>query len=80
MVFEDHLQKNGFDLKGRIVLCGYQEDAVANYYTAEGQEIIDDEVSKKTNAGWQFLRQSFWICNGVRAQGCKLHKKICKKR
>jgi hypothetical protein len=51
---ENHLQKNGFDLKGRMVICGYQEDAISNYYTSSTQEIIDDEVSKKTNVGWQF--------------------------
>lgn len=50
---EAHLAQQ-FALKGRMVICGYQEDAIPSYFTCVNRAIIDDEVSIKTKAGWQY--------------------------
>jgi len=54
LTLERCLQESGFNLKGRVVIAGYQEDAIPSYYTSCKQAIIDDEVSTKTKAGWHF--------------------------
>lgn len=51
---EDHLRANHFDVAGRVVICGFQADAVPSYYTFEDHLALDDESSQKTKAGWQF--------------------------
>src|SRR5581483_2291628 len=50
---ESHLASH-FNLNGRMVICGYQEDAIPSYYTSLHRTVIDDEVSTKTKAGWRF--------------------------
>ena len=49
-----------FDLKGRIIICGYQEDAVPSYYSRHHSDDIDDEVSIKTDQGWDFASRSMF--------------------
>jgi hypothetical protein len=51
---ENHLARERFALQGRMVICGYQEDAIPSYYTSIYRSVIDDEVSIKTKAGWHF--------------------------
>ncbi len=51
---EAHLAQQEFDLKGRMVICGYQEDAIRSYYTHFNRANIDDEASIKTKSGWQY--------------------------
>ncbi|MFA6527025.1 MAG: hypothetical protein WCT20_01225, partial [Candidatus Babeliales bacterium] len=39
-------------LDGRLVIAGYEEDAMPRYYTFFDQPIIDDEASRKNDGGW----------------------------
>ncbi len=72
------LAQNGFEPVGRILICGYQEDAVPSYYTAGDAAIIDDEVSKKTNVGWQFATGNlFGFATGFLLQDCAGTNKTC---
>lgn len=49
---EQRLKDSGIELDGRLVIAGYEEDAMPRYYTFFRQPIIDDEASRKNNGGW----------------------------
>ncbi len=51
---ENYVQEQGFTLHGRMIIAGYQEDAIPSYYTSFNDSIIDDEISIKTKVGWDF--------------------------
>lgn len=53
---EDHIRNAGFTVVGRIVVCGYQQAAIPSYFTHGLYGLIDDEVSLKTSAGWNFAQ------------------------
>lgn len=53
LLLENHIIAQGFSVDGRIVICGYQEDAIPSYVTSHDEAIIDDEQSVKTAAGWK---------------------------
>ena len=75
---EAHIKDQGFLLDGRMIICGYQEDAVPSYYTSCNQGVIDDEVSIKSNVGWQFAAGNlFGFITGflLKDVNC-LHEKI----
>jgi hypothetical protein len=62
---EDKLVQNGFNLSGRIVICGYEEHAVPSYYTDFRKSKINDEASSKNNAGWSLrLHNQFGFMTG----------------
>ena len=46
------MTSQGFSVDGRIVICGYQEDAIPSYVSCHDEVLIDDEQSIKTDAGW----------------------------
>lgn len=76
MRLERQLSSQGFDLAGRMVICGYQEDAVPSYYTAGTRHTIDDEVSLKTKSGWQFASGNlFGFLTGFLLKDVNLLKK-----
>ncbi len=53
MVDMEHAFKaQGFNLIDRIVVMGYQQDAIPDYYCSSEKKYIDDEVAIKQNAGW----------------------------
>lgn len=51
-LLEQRLKNEGMALDGRLVIAGYEEDAMPRYYTFYDQPIIDDEASLKNNGGW----------------------------
>ncbi|KKP24885.1 MAG: hypothetical protein SZ59_C0001G0203 [candidate division TM6 bacterium GW2011_GWF2_28_16] len=49
---EEELANNNFDLAGRIVITGYEEQAFPSYFYRYKKAYINDEAQEKTNAGW----------------------------
>ncbi|MBD3232035.1 hypothetical protein GF322_05265 [Candidatus Dependentiae bacterium] len=63
--FETDLIKKGLNLKGRIVICGYEEHGIPSYYPDFKRSEIDDEASSKNNAGWSLrLHNRFGFMTG----------------
>ncbi len=46
------LRAKEFNIAGRIIILGYEENAFPNYYTDFTRPQIDDEMVVKTKAGW----------------------------
>lgn len=62
---EQRLGKEGLDLAGRIVIFGYEENAVPHYYTNFRKPKINDEAILKNNIGWSLkLHNRFGIITG----------------
>jgi len=62
---EDRLSREGLDLKGRITLMGYEEQAVPEYYTCYNKPKINDEATRKSYAGWSMrLHNRFGFMTG----------------
>ena len=62
---EDHLKKRDFNLSGRIVICGYEEQAVPTYNTNYKKPKISDEASVKGISGWSMrLHNKFGFMTG----------------
>ncbi len=62
---ESRLRDEGFNLVGRNVILGYEENAVPNYYTDYRQAKISDEASVKNRAGWSLrLHNRFGFMTG----------------
>ncbi len=62
---EQHLGKEGLDLAGRMVIFGYEENAVPSYYTNFCKPTINDEAILKNNVGWSVkLHNRFGIITG----------------
>jgi len=62
---EKRLKTEGFDINGRIVILGYEENAVPSYYTNFRQARIDDEAVVKNRRDWSVrLHNYFGIMTG----------------
>ena len=62
---EESLSNDGFNLFGRIVICGYEEQAVPTYYTNYAKPKINDEASFKNKVGWSLkLHNKFGFMTG----------------
>lgn len=62
---EQRLKGESFALKGRIVIVGYEENAVPSYYTDYRQSRINDEAMVKNNVGWSMrLHNRFGFMTG----------------
>lgn len=46
------LKTEGLDVKGRMIILGYEENAVPTYYTDFTRPQIDDEMTSKNKVGW----------------------------
>ena len=71
---EDGLVDKGFDVSGRIVIAGYEEQAVPSFYTNikdfKGYK-INDEASIKNNTGWSMrLHNRFGLMTGFLFRHC----------
>ncbi|MFA5075502.1 MAG: hypothetical protein WC436_05375 [Candidatus Babeliales bacterium] len=49
---EEKLKENGLNLFGRIVICGYEQEAVPSYYPDFKRAKINDEMNLKNKTGW----------------------------
>jgi hypothetical protein len=49
---EDYLTEAGLHLDGRMMIMGYEEQSMPQYYTNFEEERINDEASRKNNTGW----------------------------
>ncbi len=64
-LLEQELGQKGFDLSGRVVIFGYEENAVSSYYTNFRKPKINDEAISKNNIGWSpKLHNRFGIITG----------------
>ncbi|MFH1643790.1 MAG: hypothetical protein ABIA74_01305 [bacterium] len=62
---EESLTAQGFNLFGRIVICGYEEQAVPTYYTNYAKPKINDEAMFKHKVGWSLkLHNKFGFMTG----------------
>lgn len=62
---EESLRSEDFNLFGRIVICGYEEQAVPTYYTNYAKPKINDEASFKHEVGWSLkLHNIFGFMTG----------------
>ncbi|MCK4651450.1 hypothetical protein KAT08_04735 [Candidatus Babeliales bacterium] len=62
---EEKLKLEGLNLVGRLIICGYEEQAVPSYYTDYKKEKINDEMSSKSNVGWTLrLHNRFGFMTG----------------
>ena len=62
---EATLKHEGFNLKGRMIISGYEEHAVPSYYTNYKAPRINDEASVKGLAGWSVkLHNRFGFMTG----------------
>lgn len=51
---EDAIKNKGFDISGRFIISGYEQNAVPSYKFAVEDKAISDESSVKGNSGWSF--------------------------
>ncbi|MFA6264073.1 MAG: hypothetical protein WCW33_02365 [Candidatus Babeliales bacterium] len=66
------LVQEKFSLLGRMIIMGYEENAVPTYYTNYKHSGIDDEALRKSNVGWsQRLHNRFGCMTGF------LFKDLC---
>jgi hypothetical protein len=64
-LLEQQLSCNGLELVNRIVIFGYEENAVPCYYTNFRKQKINDEAILKNNIGWSLkLHNRFGIMTG----------------
>lgn len=62
---EHRLRDEAFNLNGRIIIMGYEEQAVPQYYTNFRQSKINDEATRKNHAGWSLrLHNRFGFMTG----------------
>lgn len=62
---EQRLRDQSFDLSGRMIIFGYEEQAIPSYYTNFCMPKINDEASFKKDAGWSMkLHNMFGIMTG----------------
>ncbi len=48
----DRLKSEDLNIKGRMIILGYEENAVPTYYTDFTRPQIDDEMTLKNSVGW----------------------------
>jgi len=51
---EKYLQIRNFNLSDRLLILGYEQNAVPSYFDCLSQKNIDDEAVTKTESGWEF--------------------------
>ena len=62
---EQRLMQEKFSLLGRLVIMGYEENAVPSYYTNYKHSGINDEALRKNNTGWSLrLHNRFGFMTG----------------
>lgn len=62
---ERHVRDNGINCDNRIVIMGYEENAIQQYYPNFKRPKIDDEATRKNYSGWsQRLRNRFGFMSG----------------
>lgn len=62
---EQRLRCESFELAGRIVIVGYEENAVPSYYTNYRQSHINDEAMVRNEVGWSLrLHNRFGFMTG----------------
>ncbi len=62
---EQYMSTAGLNLDGRLVIMGYEEQAVPQYQTNFSQERINDEAMRKNSSGWsQKLHNRFGFMTG----------------
>ena len=62
---EARLQREHFNLAGRMVIAGYEENAIPSYYSDYRECKINDEMSAQSNAGWSLrLHNRFGLMTG----------------
>jgi hypothetical protein len=54
------LQSEGLNIKGRMVILGYEENAVPTYYTDFTRAQIDDEMTLKNSVGWSKKNHNYF--------------------
>jgi hypothetical protein len=60
-----YLTEHDLNLKGRMLIMGYEENAVPSYYTNFSRSRINDEATRKGNAGWSMkLHNRFGFMTG----------------
>ncbi len=62
---EQDLEKNNLSLSGRLIICGYEEQAFPSYYFRYKKAEINDEASSKNDVGWSLrLHNVFGFLTG----------------
>lgn len=62
---EKDLEKNNLSLSGRLIVCGYEEQAFPSYYFRYKKAEINDEASSKNDVGWSLrLHNVFGFLTG----------------
>lgn len=62
---EEDLVKNNLSLSGRLIICGYEEQAFPSYYFRYKKAEINDEASSKSEVGWSLrLHNVFGFLTG----------------
>ena len=62
---EDRLTLEGMHLHGRMLIGGYEENAIPSYYTDYRESKINDEASSENKAGWSLrLHNRFGLMTG----------------
>ncbi len=74
---ENYMSNAGLHLDGRLVIMGYEEQAMPQYQTNFAQERINDEAMRKNNSGWSLkLHNRFGFMTGfLFKQLQKIHTK-----
>lgn len=68
---ESYLSHHDFTPIGRILIMGYQEDAIPSYYTEKHTQKINDESSTKIESDWQFASgNTAGFITGFALQSC----------
>jgi len=73
---EKTIRDHGVACDKRMVIMGYEENAVQQYYPNFKRSKIDDEATHKNNAGWsQRLRNRFGFMSGFLLKDVEIIKK-----
>ena len=51
---ENYLEQRSFNLNKRMLIMGYERNAVPQYFNCLSQRAIDDEANVRTSRGWEF--------------------------
>ncbi len=51
---EEYLQGRSFSLAERVLIMGYEQNAVPSYFNCLSRKQIEDEAVTKTESGWEF--------------------------
>lgn len=70
---ENAVSESGFDIVGRMVISGYEQNAVPSYRFDLEEKKIDDESNKKGDSGWSFAPGNmFGFTTGFMLKDCNL--------